>query len=211
MGPGPLDPANQSVTPAVREAGYGTAYFRQWQFGEDNVDELGWGVTGNVHRTPNGPDGLETDDRTTRRTREYLRGAGDPFSATASLNLPHPPFFEDDALADHGDVLGGHGLLKKGVVACDEILRAPLIVDVPGRESAREAVPDRLSLAGVPGGLLDAAGLDYGRFDGGSFLDALDRVAPPPDERVSFEHRYAYWGGHPYRACGPATGSTAST
>jgi choline-sulfatase len=101
--------------------------------------------------------------------------------------------------ADHGDMLGAHGLVKKGVVAYDEILRVPLVVDVPGRESAREEIPDLVSLAGLPGTLLDAAGLDYDAFEGGSVLDALDRTDPPAEECVFFEHKYAYWGEHPYR------------
>jgi arylsulfatase len=101
--------------------------------------------------------------------------------------------------ADHGDMLGAHGLIKKGVVAYDEILRVPLVVDVPGRESRRERVPDLVSLAELPGTLLAAAGVPRGGFPGGSVLDALDRESPPDDERVFFEHKYAYWGEHPYR------------
>jgi len=101
--------------------------------------------------------------------------------------------------ADHGDMLGAHGLLRKGVVAYDEILRVPLVVDVPDRESRRERVPDLVSLAALPGTLLDAAGLEHGLFDGGSVLDAFDRTNPPTDERVFFEHKHAHWGQHPYR------------
>jgi choline-sulfatase len=111
-------------------------------------------------------------------------------------------FREDTVVAfvsDHGDMQGSHRLSKKGVVAYDEILRVPLVVDVPGRESRRERVPDLVSLADLPGTLLAAAGVPRGGFPGGSVLDALDRESPPDDERVFFEHKYAYWGEHPYR------------
>jgi choline-sulfatase len=101
--------------------------------------------------------------------------------------------------SDHGDMQGAHRLSLKGVVAYDEILRVPLVVDVPGRDAARDVVPDLVSWAAVPGTLLDAAGIDYGDFEGGSVLPALDRGAPPDDERVFFEHKAAYWGHHPYR------------
>jgi arylsulfatase A-like enzyme len=94
---------------------------------------------------------------------------------------------------------GAHRLAKKGVVAYDEILRVPLIVDLPDRESRRERIPDLCSLAAVPGTLLDAAGLPYAEFEGGSLLPAFDRTTPPDEERVFFEHHYAYWGFHPYR------------
>lgn len=109
---------------------------------------------------------------------------------------------EDTAVvftSDHGDMQGAHRLAKKGVIAYDEILRVPLIVDVPGRESRRDRIPDLCSLAAIPGTLLDAAGLPTDGFEGGSLLSALDRTAPPDDERVFFEHHYAYWGFHPYR------------
>lgn len=101
--------------------------------------------------------------------------------------------------SDHGDMQGAHGLTKKGVIAYDEILRVPLIVDVPGRTAYRDRIPDLCSIAAIPAILLDAAGLSTEQFDGESLLPAFDRPAPPDDERVFFEHHYAYWGFHPYR------------
>jgi arylsulfatase A-like enzyme len=109
---------------------------------------------------------------------------------------------EDTVVAfasDHGDMQGAHGLTKKGVLAYDEILRVPLIVDHPTRESRRERIPDLVSLASVPGTLLDAAGLSAEGFEGRSVLPAFERDTPPEGERVFFEHKYAYWGEHPYR------------
>jgi choline-sulfatase len=101
--------------------------------------------------------------------------------------------------SDHGDMQGAHGLSKKGVVAYDELLRVPLIVDVPGRTSRRDSVEDLCSIASIPSTLLDAAGLPTDAVGGGSLLPALDRTARPDDEAVFFEHKYAYWGEHPYR------------
>lgn len=35
--------------------------------------------------------------------------------------------------ADHGDLIGAHGLFNKGALAYDELYRIPLIIQVPGR------------------------------------------------------------------------------
>lgn len=101
--------------------------------------------------------------------------------------------------SDHGDMQGAHRLSLKGVIAYEEILRVPLLVDVPGRDTRRDVIPDLVSWAAIPGTLLDAAGLPFDAFEGGSVLPALDRDVPPDDERVFFEHKAAYWGHHPYR------------
>ncbi|WP_276256563.1 sulfatase family protein [Halomontanus rarus] len=101
--------------------------------------------------------------------------------------------------SDHGDMQGAHRLSLKGVVAYEELLRVPLLVDVPDRDTARNVIPDLVSWTAIPGTLLDAAGLPYDAFEGGSVLPALDRDAPPVDEQVFFEHKAAYWGHHPYR------------
>jgi choline-sulfatase len=101
--------------------------------------------------------------------------------------------------SDHGDMQGAHQLNKKGVVAYDEIVRVPLVIDVPGRTSRRETIPDLCSLADIPSTLLEAAGLSTDTVGGESLLSAFERTAPPDDEIVFFEHKYAYWGEHPYR------------
>ena len=101
--------------------------------------------------------------------------------------------------SDHGDMQGAHRLAKKGVIAYDEILRVPLIVDIPRQEPDRDRIPDLCSIASVPSTLLDAAGLSPAGVGSTSLLPSLDRTAPPDDEAVFFEHKYAYWGEHPYR------------
>ncbi|MFB6146672.1 MAG: sulfatase [Halobacteriaceae archaeon] len=107
--------------------------------------------------------------------------------------------------SDHGDMTGAHGISHKGSIPFEEILRVPLLVDVPeGVDAGPRAggtVEDLVSLAAVPGTLLDAAGLDVDpAFEGGSLLDVTRRDAPPETDRVFFEHKYARWGHHPYRA-----------
>ncbi|MFB6136148.1 MAG: sulfatase [Halobacteriaceae archaeon] len=100
--------------------------------------------------------------------------------------------------ADHGDMQGAHGLAKKGTFAYDELLRVPLVVRVPDAEFPREGVPDLVSTADLPGTLLEAAGVE--RPEGfGSLYPALERDSRPAEERVFFEHKYAYWGEHPLR------------
>jgi choline-sulfatase len=101
--------------------------------------------------------------------------------------------------SDHGDMQGAHRLNKKGVIAYDEILRVPLILDVPDRTSRRDRISDLCSWISIPSTLLDAAGLSMDAVGGESLLSAFDRTAPPSDEAVFFEHKYAYWGEHPYR------------
>ncbi len=47
--------------------------------------------------------GLARDRTTTTEIRRYLEGydGDDPFFATASFNMPHSPFFEDEAFAKY--------------------------------------------------------------------------------------------------------------
>lgn len=102
--------------------------------------------------------------------------------------------------SDHGDMQGAHRLNKKGVIAYDEILRVPLVMRLPNRRSTRDRIPDLVSNRAIPATLLDAAGVDApDAFKSGSVLEALGRRSPPDDDRVFFEHKYAYWGEHPYR------------
>ncbi|MFB6147052.1 MAG: sulfatase [Halobacteriaceae archaeon] len=281
-GPFDLDADAPSVGRAFRDAGYRTAWFGKWHLGMDNLEPLGWETVDRIeHNRAEPPDHDGTygdlDDRATDAAVEFVRDGPEPFFATLSLNLPHPPFYEDPATAsrsspaemplpvtfdddlddkpafhaerqadcdldpeatrtvahqyrtmvskvddcvgrllaalraagireetavvftsDHGDMQGAHGLDLKGVLAYDELLRVPLLVDVPWLDPPRDEITDLVSLAGVPGTLCDAAGLDHD-VAGGSLLDALARSSPPADDRVFFEHRYAYWGEHPYR------------
>jgi arylsulfatase A-like enzyme len=118
---------------------------------------------------------------------------------------------EDDTVvvfaADHGDMAGGHGLLGKHTVAYEEELRVPLILDCPGDDQV-ETVEDPVSIASIPGTLIELAGLDVpAEFEGGSLAGLLDGDGTPPstvaergdDQRVFFEHKLATGELHPYR------------
>ncbi|MFB6219087.1 MAG: sulfatase-like hydrolase/transferase [Halobacteriaceae archaeon] len=108
-------------------------------------------------------------------------------------------------LADHGDMVGGHGLVGKHTVAYEEELRVPLIIDRPGDQAP--VVDDLVSLASVPGTLLELAGLDVPpAFEGGSLAGLLDGDGTPPSavdgpdgQRVFFEHKHATGELHPLR------------
>ena len=122
--------------------------------------------------------------------------------------------------SDHGDLQGAHRLRLKGVLPYKELYNVPLIVvDPDGRAEGR--VSDRLvSSAGVPGTLLDLAGLPVPAAFAGGVLpygdvrraEAENGVLPDraaeaergggseeaDDEHVFFEHYKAYWGFHPF-------------
>jgi arylsulfatase A-like enzyme len=103
--------------------------------------------------------------------------------------------------SDHGDMQGAHRLRLKGVIPYKELYNVPMILYVPGIEPARKVVPDLLSTAAVPGTLLEAAGVPVSEhFEGGSFLNMLQRTERPAEENVFFEHYKAYWGYHPFCA-----------
>lgn len=283
-GPYELDPDVNSVGRTLQRAGYETLWAGRWDLGAENVTELGWEFTRNIDVTGSNEDrGLARDRTTTTEVQRYLEGydRDDPFFVTASFNLPHPPFFEDETFAehydkddvslpasfdddlstkpsfhrertehlecqlteedvreiryryrtmvsrvdsyvgellstlrseglyedtvivftsDHGDMLGAHRLNKKGVVAYEELLRVPLIIRHPGIDEVRNLIPDLVTTAAIPGTIVDVAEEQVSdEFEGGSLLPAMRRSEPPSDQRVFFEHNFAYWGHHPYR------------
>jgi choline-sulfatase len=102
--------------------------------------------------------------------------------------------------SDHGDMQGAHGLNKKGVLAYEEILRVPLLVALPGGDTGRSTVSEPVSTISLPrtmASLADVPALPS--FGGEDLSDRLDPTASTPQGSVFFEHRYAYWGDHPYR------------
>lgn len=106
-GPFDLDPDSHSVGRVLREAGYRTGWFGRWDLGTDNAEPLGWGthdldvndldVTGSPGR-----DGAVRDEETLADAISFLREGGDesPFFLTASFNLPHRPYYEEEGFAD---------------------------------------------------------------------------------------------------------------
>jgi arylsulfatase len=100
--------------------------------------------------------------------------------------------------SDHGDMQGAHRLRLKGVLPYKELYNVPLIVHLPGYEPKRKVIPDLVSTAAITGTLLDAAGIKVPKeCEGGSLLPVMEKVEPPKDEHVFFEHYKAYWGYHP--------------
>jgi arylsulfatase A-like enzyme len=75
--------------------------------------------------------------------------------------------------SDHGDMLGGHGLITKGVgTPYEEVYNIPLIVRVPGMEPVGEDLDSVVSLVDVAPTLLDLC-------DAGALPDAQGRSLRP--------------------------------
>lgn len=103
--------------------------------------------------------------------------------------------------SDHGDMMGAHRLRLKGTLPYEELYRVPLVLRVPGQAFPRQMVDDLTVNVGLPGTLIEAAGLPLPpEFKGGSLFLALRRTTAPDDEMIFFEHYGAYWGLHPFRA-----------
>lgn len=102
-----LDPTTPSVGASMRDAGYETLYLGRWDLGVENVVDLGWEYPRNVDVTGStGEKGVRRDRTTVAEIDRYLRqrdGTDPPFFVMASLNMPHPPFFEVEAFADRYD------------------------------------------------------------------------------------------------------------
>ena len=73
--------------------------------------------------------------------------------------------------ADHGEWLGDHGLLLKGPMLYDGLLRVPLIMAGPGITRGRFDTP--VSTLDLRSTLIDLVGLDVEPDDGTSLLDVM--------------------------------------
>ncbi len=76
-------------------------------------------------------------------------------------------------IADHGEYLGGHGLLRKGIWPYEELWRVPFIAAAPGRAPSVCQTP--VSLLDLAPTFLDYAGID---------LMVLDMRGPAPVMRL---------------------------
>ncbi len=92
--------------------------------------------------------------------------------------------------SDHGESLGERGLLGHGNLY-DENLRAPLLVAVPGADTAGLRIPQQVSLVDLAPTLLELAGLPPSGSDGSSLVPLLEGGAPP--------HRSEAWSYTPIR------------
>lgn len=105
-------------------------------------------------------------------------------------------------LADHGDMMGAHGIRKKGTLPYDELYRIPCVLKLPaGTEPARRTVTDLVGSVHLPAALLELAGVSappsFRRADVPE-LPFRTEPAPERDRAVFFEHYAAYWGTHPF-------------
>ncbi len=99
--------------------------------------------------------------------------------------------------SDHGDCLGNHKCFGKWS-PLEESVRIPFLLRVPGARPARKIVDDLVSLASIPGTLIQASGgIVPTGFTGGSVYPSLSAAAPPEDEDVFFE---SHSGQYYYRA-----------
>jgi arylsulfatase A-like enzyme len=111
----------------------------------------------------------------------------------------------DDTLvfftADHGDMMGAHGLRLKGTYPYDELYRVPLLIKPPATTppSRRQVIDDLVSSQAYAGTILRLAGVEVpDSVTGGDFADAFVNDRHPQDEMVFFEHYAAHWGLHPF-------------
>jgi len=108
--------------------------------------------------------------------------------------------------SDHGDSLGDHGLMVKGVGLYNPVIRVPLILRWPGRVPAGTVCNGMVQLNDVAGTCLVAAGLETSPdpaargFDGTHDLTAIARGTAAPREIAVCAYRNsgisrdnAYW------------------
>mgnify|MGYP006287664007 FL=1 len=103
-------------------------------------------------------------------------------------------------LSDHGDMMGGHGLRRKGTMPYEEVYNVPCIMKLPaGMESKRSVIEEPVISIDLPGTLLKMAGIEPSpQFADSDVARALEREAPTGDEHVFFEHYAAWYGVHPF-------------
>lgn len=88
-------------------------------------------------------------------------------------------------VADHGEMLGEHGLMGHGFGAYEELVRVPLLIRLPG-QTAGQRIQQPVSTAQIFHTLLDLAQVD-GQVDAagvGPTAEAFDRLSQPV-ERLS--------------------------
>lgn len=80
-------------------------------------------------------------------------------------------------MSDHGDALGDHGMMVKGVALYDSVVKVPLILRWPGRVPAGHVCDALVQGHDLAGTCLVAARLDVPTADSTSFSRSLDLVA----------------------------------
>lgn len=103
---------------------------------------------------------------------------------------------------DHGDMMGGHGMRRKGAMPYEELYNIPCIMKLPeGTERKRTVITEPIISTDLPGALLDLAGIEpEDAFSNSGVTEALSRTEAKGDEIVFFEHYGPWWGVHPFYA-----------
>jgi len=103
-------------------------------------------------------------------------------------------------LSDHGDMMGGHRMTRKGTMPYEELYNVPCIVKLPkDMERKRSVVDEVIVSTDIPGALLELAGVDASPpFTDSGVVKALKRDKSTGEEYVFFEHYAAWWGIHPF-------------
>ena len=133
-----------------------------------------------------GADAERLTDQQIRRARHGYYGAVSYLDARVGevLDALDRNGLADDTIvvftADHGEMLGEHGLWYK-MTFLDGGARVPLLIRRPGADPGR--VPGPVSHLDLAPTLLELAGVDPGeaRFDGTSLLPSLDGSGPTPE------------------------------
>ena len=94
--------------------------------------------------------------------------------------------------SDHGDMLGSHGLLTKGIATSyEEVHNIPLVLRVPGMRRGQSEDRALVSLVDLGPTLLDLCGLRaLERAQGRSFRPVLAGDADPADWRSAYAEFY---------------------
>ena len=133
--------------------------------------------------------GLDVDDRTLEELRTLYRAAvkqvdssiGRLVDALAAAGVA-----DDTAVVvagDHGEEFQEHGHLAHYPKLYDELIRVPLVVEVPGAESRR--IETQVGLDAIPPTVADLLGADApAEWDGTSLTQTVCAGETPPDDPV---------------------------
>ena len=108
----------------------------------------------------------------------------------------------DDTLfiftSDHGEMLGSHGMLMKGSMLFDELMRVPLIIRPPGNGTGGRVNDSLVSHSDLVPTVLSGCGVDVPDGLHGTDISALvDGGREPVREGLAFQFHSSNWGERP--------------
>jgi arylsulfatase A-like enzyme len=111
-------------------------------------------------------------------------------------------------MTDHGDLMGSHGLLCKGIPAFEEVYNIPLIMKLPNSRHKSERYPGLITTCDVFPTVMDSLGIKpENPRDGSSVLPFIEGAAGREDrlayaefygQRMSFTQRIIWKGRYKY-------------